>query len=82
MHPSAALVCKHSGALARQSAWCVRACELTARGSQVLRAKAAGYLNHCHVVVGTPEALAEVGEAPNAFPVMAHTKARVRGGHG
>lgn len=43
---------------------------------EVLRAKNAAYLNGCHVVVGTPDCLAECLLDPSPFPVMQHTKAR------
>lgn len=43
---------------------------------EVLRAKNAGTLRGAHVVVGTPECLAECLEEPSAFPVMQHSKVR------
>lgn len=43
---------------------------------EVLRAKNANYLRSCHVVVGTPECLAECLTGPESIPIMQHTKAR------
>lgn len=43
---------------------------------EVLRAKAAGYVDGCHVVVGTPDCLAEVLQQPNALEIVQHTKVR------
>eukprot|EP00892_Ulva_mutabilis_P011443 jgi/Ulvmu1/8671/UM047_0009.1 len=41
---------------------------------EVLRAKAAGYVEGCHIVVGTPDCLAEVMQEPQALEIMQHTK--------
>jgi hypothetical protein len=41
---------------------------------EVLWTKTAGYVSDCHVVVGTPDCLAEVLQEPNATRVMQHTK--------
>ena len=37
--------------------------------------KTVGYVDDCHVVVGTPDCLAEVLQDPNAQEVLQHTKA-------
>ena len=42
---------------------------------EVLFAKTQSYLYGAHVVVGTPDCLAELSQQPNAQPVMAHVKA-------
>ena len=47
---------------------------------EVLRAKNAGALRGAHVVVGTPECLAECLEQPSVVPVMQHSKVRPSGG--
>jgi hypothetical protein len=41
---------------------------------EVLRVKNAGYVARCHVVVGTPDCLAEVLQEPEAYPIMQHTQ--------
>lgn len=41
---------------------------------EVLRAKNAGYLHRCHVVVGTPRCLAECLAEPSPLQVMQHSK--------
>lgn len=43
---------------------------------EVVRAKAAGYVAGCHVVVGTPDCLAEVLQEPESLEIMQHTKVR------
>ena len=42
---------------------------------QVIWTKTVGYVDDCHVVVGTPDCLAEVLQDPNAQEVLQHTKA-------
>ena len=42
---------------------------------EVLFAKTQSYLYGAHVVVGTPDCLAELSQQPNAQPVMAHVQA-------
>lgn len=42
--------------------------------AEVLVAKTAYALKGCHVVVGTPDCLAEVNAGPEPFPVMEHAK--------
>lgn len=42
---------------------------------EVLFAKHKGYLFGAHVVVGLPACLAEATKAPDAVPIMQHTKA-------
>ena len=42
---------------------------------EVLFAKTQSYLYGAHVVVGTPDCLAELSQQPNAQPVMAHVRA-------
>ena len=42
---------------------------------EVLFAKTQSYLYGAHVVVGTPDCLAELSQQPSAQPVMAHVQA-------
>jgi len=42
---------------------------------EVLRAKNNGWLFACHVVVGTPQCLAELATPPEAFPLAACLRA-------
>lgn len=43
---------------------------------QVIWTKTAGYVDDCHVVVGTPDCLAECLQDPNAQEVLQHTQVR------